>query len=67
MSNKRDKEEFVITRKDLRQLLFWASIGVSGSKGGSYAGTIVMTIATWADALRLSIPYHIPYPEWKTE
>ena len=65
MSTKRDKEEFAITRKELRALLFWASIGVCRSRGGSYSDIIQLTIAQWTEALNLNSPYHIPYPIWR--
>ena len=64
MGNKRDKQEFVITRKELRQLLFWASIGVCKSSGGSYGHTIEGTICEWSTTLGLNIPYHVKYPEF---
>lgn len=64
MSTQRDKEEFVVTRKELRTLLFWASVGVRESKGGSYQHDIESVIVEWVTKLNLKIPYHLPYPEF---
>ena len=46
-----------IIREDLRALLFWAAIGVSKSRGGSYQKEIEYILETYAQGISYKIPH----------
>ena len=59
---KRNKEEKInpwaigLTKPEIRQLLWWACIGIARSKGGSYDKTIPELIEELAKKLKIQLP-----------
>ncbi len=45
-------EDIQISKKELRQLVFWAEWGVAKTHGGSYAKTIIPIIRKWSKVLK---------------
>jgi len=50
------KGEVIVTKDDLRALLFWANIGVCQSKGGAYEDDILEIIPSYAEHIKLQLP-----------
>ena len=46
-----------LTKKELRQLLWWACVGVARSKGGIYEYTVPQMISYFAKNLNIKLPY----------
>ena len=43
-ANKGARDEVLVTKNELTQLLFWATVGVENSKSGSYGNCIEDTV-----------------------
>lgn len=56
----KNKEQVEISSKDLKALLFWATVGVSKSHGGSYEDEVENIIQSYADYL--GFKYQLPNP-----
>lgn len=52
-----------LTKQEIRQLLWWATIGIARSKGGSYDTTAPVLIKELAKELKILLPYK---PEFNT-
>jgi len=59
MSGKKrnDEKNVEVVRQDLRALLFWATVGVSRSRAGSYSNIIEHVLESYADFLHYKLPY----------
>ena len=56
---KSDAGTFAIgmTKKEIRMLLFWATVGIARSKGGMYEKIIPAMIRYFAKKLNITLPY----------
>ncbi len=46
-----------MTKKEIKVLCFWATIGIARSKGGSYAEIAPQMISYFAKELKFKLPY----------
>ena len=47
------KDNCHISKKELRQLIFWANFGICYARTGSYSKKIIPTITKWSKLLKL--------------
>lgn len=52
------KKNKPISDSEIRQLVFWASVGIGMSNGGSYASTVPYVIAAWSKVVNIKPIYN---------
>ena len=50
-----------LTKKEIKMLIFWASVGVSKSKGGSYDKVIIKTLRYFSKETKTTLPVTLKF------